>query len=195
MLLEVVLLAPSTIWAFYSIKEQTGLIETRHGLRSCLSTAMGYSNAINSLATLLKDGDDGAEQDAQRSIALYEGAVKNGSVIAMNNFAILLRDGKDGIEKDSTRAAELFEEAASGGKLEATTNLGQVLKEGTEDLPKDVVRAVKLLRDVIEEGEYDCAMVDLSELLAEGDTCLDKEVHRRGREHTRGSGGLGPTKR
>lgn len=117
------------------------------------SADLGSSDAMNSLAFILKDTSE--------SIRYYKLSIERGNDEAMNNYAYMLDNGY-GVEIDKEEAARYYKKAIDKGNVNAINNYAS-MKLNSNDY-EEAARYYKL---AIEKGS-DYAMNNYATMLAKG---------------------------
>jgi TPR repeat protein len=105
------------------------------------SAKLGYGPAMNSLATMLREGK-GAPRDLPSAISWYKRAAAVNNLDAINNLGQMY-EGGEGVGKSLQMAIEKYQQAANGGHADAQTNLGYIYEHGSEDSQNYVATDLK----------------------------------------------------
>ena len=109
------------------------------------------TNALTSLAEIMRDGDEGVERNSEHAVKLFEMAIEERRVTdAMTSLGAMMRDRAAGVGRNPERAAELFKMAIAE-EDDATAIANLVARRDTSSDGGTVVRNMvrNLLRRIV----------------------------------------------
>ena len=125
----------------------------------------GSAEAMLALGTLYRRGGIDFAADAERAVALLEGAARAGSLDAKEALAEMYASG-EGVPINLDRAVTLLEEVGTVDRAYAYLRLGDMLMAA--DVPDRVRRAAEFYDRALEAGSVQ-AMLKLGQLYRHGD--------------------------
>lgn len=121
------------------------------------------TDAMCTIASLLKNDRKGLQRNIKRSVTLYERAIEDSSHIdAMNKLAGLLTSNVDGLERDTKSAVQLLERSiAEMANADGLFLLAVLLGKGADDvLPRNAGRAMQLYEQCLETQPPSTVLVE-----------------------------------
>lgn len=103
----------------------------------------GDSEAMNNVAILLLNRDEGTSETLSDALGWYKKAVDHGNATAMFNLGASYRDGS-GVKENLEEAVKLFRQGAAAGEVNAMCALAILMEHGS-GTRRDVPGAVNLL--------------------------------------------------